>query len=323
MTHEHIHPMIDKILKNIEKVMIGKRSVAELSVIALLAEGHKRVYRLMRELGLKCVKFMRKSRKYNSYKGKIGKVAKNRISRRFSTPIPLQKLVTDITEFKCLGEEKLYLNPILDLYNGEVIAFGIRKRPTLDLVMDPLKETIVIIENHATYRTTIHSDQGWHYQHNQWVKTLKANKIFQSMSRKATCADNAFLLLDALEKANEASVICELTVVCREDEYKGLSEEKKARLQEMNVAVKHVSGEALNELYREMDFAFIPRYRSIYNDFSVPVKLVEYLSNELPVIATYCQAQQEIIETDGYGLICEDNPEDMAKEVSQLICFHT
>ncbi|MGN7403663.1 IS3 family transposase [Cytobacillus praedii] len=152
---------------------------------------HKRVYRLMRELGLKCVKFMRKSRKYNSYKGKIGKVAKNRISLRFSTPIPLQKLVTDITEFKCLGEEKLYLNPILDLYNGEVIAFGIRKRPTLDLVMDPLKERIVIIENHATYRTTIHSDQGWHYQHNQWVKTLKTNKIFQSMSRKATCADNA------------------------------------------------------------------------------------------------------------------------------------
>jgi len=152
---------------------------------------HKKVYRLMRELGLKCVKFMRKSRKYNSYKGKVGKVAKNRISRRFSTPIPLQKLVTDITEFKCLGEEKLYLSPILDLYNGEVIAFGIRKRPTLDLVIEPLKEAIGIIKNHASYRTTIHSDQGWHYQHNKWVKTLKKNKIFQSMSRKATCADNA------------------------------------------------------------------------------------------------------------------------------------
>src|SRR5699024_4356714 len=80
---------------------------------------HKKVYRLMRELGLKCVKFMRKSRKYNSYKGNVGKVAKNRLSRRFYTPIPLQKLVTDITEFKCLGEEKLYLNPLLDLYNGE------------------------------------------------------------------------------------------------------------------------------------------------------------------------------------------------------------
>jgi len=152
---------------------------------------HKKVYRLMRELGLKCVKFMRKSRKYNSYKGNVGKVAKNRLARRFNTPIPLQKVVTDITEFKCLGEEKLYLNPILDLYNGEILAFGIKKRPTLDLVMEPLKETMEIIKNHATYRTTIHSDQGWHYQHNRWVKTLKANKVFQSMSRKATCADNA------------------------------------------------------------------------------------------------------------------------------------
>src|SRR5699024_6450506 len=155
------------------------------------AINHKKVYRIMRELGLKCVKFMRKSRKYNAYKGKVGKVAKNRLSRRFSTPIPLQKIVTDITEFKCLGEEKLYLNPIIDLYNGEVVAYGIKKRPTLDLVTEPLKETIEIIKNHATYRTTIHSDQGWHYQHNKWVKALKENKIFQSMSRKATCADNA------------------------------------------------------------------------------------------------------------------------------------
>lgn len=152
---------------------------------------HKKVYRLMRELGLKCVKFMRKSRKYNSYKGNVGKIAKNRLARRFSTPTPLQKLVTDITEFKCLGEEKLYLNPILDLYNGEIISFGIKKRPTLDLVMEPLNETIEIIKNQATHRTTIHSDQGWHYQHNQWVKTLKINKVFQSMSRKANCADNA------------------------------------------------------------------------------------------------------------------------------------
>ncbi|WP_339226299.1 hypothetical protein NSQ77_12325 [Oceanobacillus sp. FSL K6-2867] len=50
--------------------------------------------------------------KYNSYKGKVEKVAKNRLPRRFSTSIPLQILVTDITEFKCLGEEKLYLKPI-------------------------------------------------------------------------------------------------------------------------------------------------------------------------------------------------------------------
>lgn len=100
-------------------------------------------------------------------------------------------MVTDVTEFKCLEERKLYLNPILDLYNGEIIAFGIKERPTLDLVMEPLKESLEVLKNRATYRTTIHSDQGWHYQHNKWVKTLQRNKIFQSMSRKATCADNA------------------------------------------------------------------------------------------------------------------------------------
>jgi putative transposase len=151
---------------------------------------HKKVQRIMKELDLKCVKFVRKSR-YKSYKGKVGKVAKNRLNRRFKTPHALQKLVTDVTEFKCTGEEKLYLSPIMDLYNGEIIGFSMSKRPTLDFVMASLEQAIPIIKAHANYRTTIHSDQGWHYQHNSWVKTLKRNKIFQSMSRKATCADNA------------------------------------------------------------------------------------------------------------------------------------
>lgn len=151
---------------------------------------HKKVQRIMNELDLRCVKFVRKSR-YNSYKGKVGKVAKNRLNRRFNTPYALQKLVTDVTEFKCTGDEKLYLSPIMDLYNGEIIGFSMSKRPTLDFVMDSLKQALPIIKEHANYRTTIHSDQGWHYQHNSWVKSLKRNKIFQSMSRKATCADNA------------------------------------------------------------------------------------------------------------------------------------
>src|SRR5699024_9253369 len=137
---------------------------------------HKKVYRIMQELGLKCVKFMRKSRKYNSYNGNVGKVAKNALCSRVRTPIPIEKIVTVMTEFQCLGEKKLYLTPILDLYNGEIIAYEMKERPTLDLVMNPLKESIEIIKNRAIYRTTIHSDQGWHYQHHQWVRTLKQNK---------------------------------------------------------------------------------------------------------------------------------------------------
>lgn len=189
-TNRELKELITDLFKKFHERYGYKRITKELKKLGHHVN-HKKVYRLMREIGLKCIKFMRKSRKYNSYKGKVGKVAKNRLSRRFSTSIPLQKLVTDITEFKCVGEEKLYLNPILDLYNGEIVSFEIKKRPTLDLVMGPLKETIEVLKKHATYRTTIHSDQGWHYQHNQWVRTLKENKIFQSMSRKATCADNA------------------------------------------------------------------------------------------------------------------------------------
>ncbi|TSB44469.1 IS3 family transposase, partial [Alkalicoccobacillus porphyridii] len=56
---------------------------------------HKKVQRLMNELGLKSEKFIRKSR-YKSYKGTTGKVAENRLNRRFHTPIPLQKLTTDV-----------------------------------------------------------------------------------------------------------------------------------------------------------------------------------------------------------------------------------
>lgn len=151
---------------------------------------HKKVQRIMKKLGLKCVKFVRKSR-YKSYKGTVGKVAKNLLNRRFSTPYALQKLVTDVTEFKCTNDEKLYLSPIMDLYNGEIIGFSMSKRPSLDFVLDSLKQALPIIQKRAKYRTTLHSDQGWHYQHNTWVKTLRQNKIFQSMSRKATCADNA------------------------------------------------------------------------------------------------------------------------------------
>lgn len=151
---------------------------------------HKKVQRIMNKLNLKGNKFWRKTRKYSSYKGTVGKVTKNRINRRFHTNVPLQKLTTDITEFKCANGIKLYLNPIMDLFNAEILSFAVSKRPTLELAMKPLEEALEIVKN-SKYRTTIHSDQGWHYQHNKWVKKLKENKIFQSMSRKGNCLDNS------------------------------------------------------------------------------------------------------------------------------------
>lgn len=151
---------------------------------------HKKVQRIMGKLGLKGEKFTRKSRRYSSYQGTVGTVAKNLIHRRFYTNTAYQKLTTDITEFKCSDGLKLYLSPIMDMYNGEILSYGIHMRPTLDFVMKPLEDALHIVKD-SKYRTTIHSDQGWHYQHRKWVKTLKGHHVFQSMSRKGNCLDNS------------------------------------------------------------------------------------------------------------------------------------
>lgn len=91
-------------------------------------------------------------------------------------------------EFKLFGK-KLYLSPVIDLFNGEIITYKIGQQPTYSLVSEMLEKALEKLS--MEHQLIIHSDQGWHYQHNSWVKTLKQNKIFQSMSRKATCADNA------------------------------------------------------------------------------------------------------------------------------------
>ncbi|MCM3444839.1 IS3 family transposase [Metabacillus halosaccharovorans] len=154
-----------------------------------LKVNHKKVLRIMKKLGLKCDKFSRKTRKYSSYKGTVGTIAKNRINRRFHTSLCHQKLTTDITEFKC-SDGKLYFNPIMDMFNSEIVSYGISMRPNLELAIKPLEEALEIVKE-SKYRTTIHSDQGWHYQHKKWTKTLKKHKVFQSMSRKGNCLDNS------------------------------------------------------------------------------------------------------------------------------------
>ncbi|SDG53773.1 Transposase InsO and inactivated derivatives, partial [Facklamia miroungae] len=168
-----------------------RRITAELYKTHHQKINHKKVLRIMNNLGLRCTKFWRKSRRYSSYKGAVGTIAPNHLNRRFSAKYPLQKLVTDVTEFKTADGKKLYLSPIMDLFNSEIIAWNLSSHPTLDLVMKPVTDAIDIIKTAATYRTTLHSAQGWHYQHKQWVKILKENKIFQSMSRKGNCLDNS------------------------------------------------------------------------------------------------------------------------------------
>lgn len=148
---------------------------------------HKTVLRLMKLLGLKC---MVRVKKYRSYKGTIGKVAPNIIQRNFHADKPNQKWTTDITEFSLHGT-KLYLSPILDMYNGEIISYSIGNHPSFALVMDMLDQAFEKIPDGTGL--IMHSDQGWHYQHTQYQKRLKDKGIVQSMSRKGNCLDNAIM----------------------------------------------------------------------------------------------------------------------------------
>ena len=160
----------------------------------------KKVQRIMQKLKLQVSTYTRKSRKYSSYKGKVGKVAPNRIKRHFRTSIPYQKITTDTTEFKYyvtdsqgrLLTHKLYLDPFMDMYNGEIISYGISKTPSAENIMEALDNAIKLTAS-CQYRRTFHSDQGWAYQMKSYTNKLKEEGIFQSMSRKGNCHDNSVM----------------------------------------------------------------------------------------------------------------------------------
>jgi transposase InsO family protein len=80
-----------------------------------------------------CLKSCIRSKKYKSFKGNVGKIAPNVLKRKFEASRPNQKWVTDVTEFN-VGGQKLYLSPVLDLYNGEIIAYEMARRPLFDMV---------------------------------------------------------------------------------------------------------------------------------------------------------------------------------------------
>jgi transposase InsO family protein len=151
-----------------------------------LIVNHKKVYRIMKELDLLAVV---RRRKYKSYKGTVGKVAKNVLKRDFSAKKPNQKWVTDITEFK-VCDRKVYLSPVMDLYDRSIISFTYGFSPKVQLVMDMIKKAT---PNKKYRRLVVHSDQGFQYQNLRFQKHLKKKRIKQSMSRKGNCLDNAVI----------------------------------------------------------------------------------------------------------------------------------
>ena len=132
---------------------------------------HKTVRRIMKALGLKSLVRMKK---YRSYKGKVGKIAPNILQRDFHATKPNQKWVTDVTEFHLFGE-KLYLSPVLDLFNGEIISYNIESRPVYPLVGNMLDRAVKCLQEGD--EVILHSDQGWHYQMNKYTSVLRHHGI--------------------------------------------------------------------------------------------------------------------------------------------------
>lgn len=146
---------------------------------------HKTVQRLMGTLKLKSLV---RPKKYKSFKGEVGQAAPNELQRQFDAAAPNTKWVTDVTEFNVAGE-KLFLSPVLDLYNGEIIAFETNRRPQFELVTSMLTKAFSRLS--STDKPLLHSDQGWQYRMAAYRQELTERGVAQSMSRKGNCHDNA------------------------------------------------------------------------------------------------------------------------------------
>ncbi|RDE92466.1 IS3 family transposase [Haemophilus parainfluenzae] len=148
---------------------------------------HKKVQRLMQVLGLQVRS--RKSKKFTTYRGTIGVIAPNHLERDFSATAPKQKWVTDITEFKAKDGSKVYLSPILDLFNNEIVSYNLSYSPNWVQVEDMLMQAVKGLNKACG--VILHSDQGWQYQMVAYRRILAEHGIIQSMSRKGNCLDNA------------------------------------------------------------------------------------------------------------------------------------
>jgi putative transposase len=165
----------------------GCRRVWQTLRVAGLVINRKTVARLMRKMSLAGITA---KRKYHSYKGEVGRIAPNVIDRNFTAERPCLKLTTDISQFVINGV-KLYLSPILDMWNGEIVCYTISHSPNMELVMKMLRRAFRRMVK--TENVILHSDQGWQYQHAQYQLALKQHGITQSMSRKGNCLDNSMM----------------------------------------------------------------------------------------------------------------------------------
>lgn len=152
---------------------------------------HKKIRRLMKKYGL-----VTQIRRQNPYK-RLAKAtqehrtAPNVLQRKFDQGTPYKVFGTDITYLYDGSGQRSYLSVIKDLASGEIVAHYVSASLGLELAHAVIAQTVAKIGHKRLKGAVIHSDQGFHYTHPEYIKQLAGLGIVQSMSRKGNCLDNA------------------------------------------------------------------------------------------------------------------------------------
>jgi len=151
----------------------------------------KRISRIMKKYDIICP-----IRKPNPYRRMMKathehKVVPNLLNRQFKQNIPGKVLLTDITYLFYENGQKAYLSAIKDASTGQILAYHVSNRMTIDLATDTLKKLKKNKNFKKVKDALLHSDQGVHYTHPEFQKAVKKLGLQQSMSRRGNCWDNA------------------------------------------------------------------------------------------------------------------------------------
>ena len=229
---------------------------------------HKRVQRLMKVLNLQAK--MRQKRKYSSHKGDVGKKAENLIQRQFEGSKTMEKCYTDVTEFAIpASTQKLYLSPVLDGFNSEIIAYNLSTSPNLEQVKTMLEQAFT--EKHYE-NTILHSDQGWQYQHDSYHQFLEGKGIQASMSRKGNSPDNGMMesffgilkseMFYGYEKSFQSLKQLEQAIVDYIDYYN--NKRIKVKLKGLS-PVQYRLGSVQSDAMRFLNLRFLPQSLLVFN----------------------------------------------------------
>ncbi|MDQ0873948.1 putative transposase [Paenibacillus sp. V4I3] len=154
-----------------------------------LVVNHKKVLRLMQELGIQAV-IRRKYVHRTSQQAAVedGRIAENLLQRNFNADAPNLKWVTDVTQYRVL-DERIYLSAVKDLWNNEIIAYHISRNNDNPLVLETFKKAFK--KHKDVTGLIIHSDQGSQYTSHAYHDMLPQVGAQISMSRRGNCYDNA------------------------------------------------------------------------------------------------------------------------------------